>query len=451
MKIKPRGYIHAILIFFLTVYPVYAGQLKFEGVPVDITTADNEDLVIAPGSGGKTRIGIASVNDNYAVSQNDLFVSGILETGGAGYFDTTLTVTGALTANGNVILGDGSSDKISATGRLASDLLPNVDSSYNLGSSILAFSGVYAGKISSSGSALILSPASGYPLTGNVVRNAASGDETAYDLALTVDKSGSGNYCGLKLDVTETLAPGSANKLLDLQVSGNSRMRVYSGMNSADYGLLSLGTGYWDGSSSGHFAGSADGTMLAVNTPAGFTGNFIDLQAGGASRFYVDYLGNIVSSGSQIYSGDMAVGGDLAVNGGNLTTTATAFNLLNSGASTVNFAQGATNLSMGSSSGTTLVNNSLTAAKGLTLSSGALNLTATSGALSLSGLSPSSISTGENPFVIASGGESYWSVTNGNLALSTLTSGNLALTSAGSLNLAAGASSSWTLPDSTSA
>jgi len=451
MKIKPRGYIHAILIFFLTVYPVYAGQLKFEGVPVDITTADNEDLVIAPGSGGKTRIGIASVNDNYAVSQNDLFVSGILETGGAGYFDTTLTVTGALTANGNVILGDGSSDKISATGRLASDLLPNVDSSYNLGSSILAFSGVYAGKISSSDSALILSPASGYPLTGNVVRNAASGDETAYDLALTVDKSGSGNYCGLKLDVTETLAPGSANKLLDLQVSGNSRMRVYSGMNSADYGLLSLGTGYWDGSSSGHFAGSADGTMLAVNTPAGFTGNFIDLQAGGASRFYVDYLGNIVSSGSQIYSGDMVVGGDLAVNGGNLTTTATAFNLLNSGASTVNFAQGATNLSMGSSSGTTLVNNSLTAAKGLTLSSGALNLSATSGALSLSGLSPSSISTGENTFVIASGGESYWSVTNGNLALSTLTSGNLALTSAGSLNLAAGASSSWTLPDSTSA
>ncbi len=451
MKIKPRGYIHAILIFFLTVYPVYAGQLKFEGVPVDITTADNEDLVIAPGSGGKTRIGIASVNDNYAVSQNDLFVSGILETGGAGYFDTTLTVTGALTANGNVILGDGSSDKISATGRLASDLLPNVDSSYNLGSSILAFSGVYAGKISSSGSALILSPASGYPLTGNVVRNAASGDETAYDLALTVDKSGSGNYCGLKLDVTETLAPGSANKLLDLQVSGNSRMRVYSGMNSADYGLLSLGTGYWDGSSSGHFAGSADGTMLAVNTPAGFTGNFIDLQAGGASRFYVDYLGNIVSSGSQIYSGDMVVGGDLAVNGGNLTTTATAFNLLNSGASTVNFAQGATNLSMGSSSGTTLVNNSLTAAKGLTLSSGALNLTATSGALSLSGLSPSSISTGENPFVITSGGESYWSVTNGNLALSTLTSGNLALTSAGSLNLAAGAPSVWTFPASTSA
>ena len=451
MTIRACGYISVILIFFLSAYSVYAGQLKFEGVPVDITTADNEDLVIAPGSGGKTRIGIASVNDNYAVSQNDLFVSGILETGGAGYFDTTLTVTGPLTANGNVILGDGSSDKISVTGRLASDLLPNVDSSYNIGSSIFAFSGVYAGRISSSGSALILSPASGYPLTGNVFSNAASGDETAYDLALTVDKSGSGNYCGVKLDVTETLAPGSANKLLDLQVSGNSRMRVYSGMSSADYGLLSLGTGYWDGSSPGHFAGSADGTMLAVNAPAGFAGNFIDLQAGGASRFYVDYLGNIVSSGSQIYSGDMVVGGDLAVNGGNLTTTAPVFNLLNSGASTVNFAQGATNLSMGSSSGTTLVNNSLTAEKGFTLSSGALNLSASSGALSLSGLSPSYISTGENPFVITSGGESSWSVTNGNLALSTLTSGNLVLTSAGSLNLAAGAPSVWTFPASTSA
>lgn len=57
--------------------------------------------------------------------------------------------------------------------------------------------------------------------------------------------------------------------------------------------------------------------------------------------------------------GNILVAGDLAINGGDLTTTASAFNLLNSGATTVNFAGGATNIQIGSSSGTTNINNNL--------------------------------------------------------------------------------------------
>lgn len=54
-------------------------------------------------------------------------------------------------------------------------------------------------------------------------------------------------------------------------------------------------------------------------------------------------------------SGDFAANsvtltGDLAVNGGDLTTTATTFNLLNAAATTINFAGAATTLTMGSNS-----------------------------------------------------------------------------------------------------
>ncbi len=53
------------------------------------------------------------------------------------------------------------------------------------------------------------------------------------------------------------------------------------------------------------------------------------------------------------------VTGDLAVNGGDLTTTATTFNLLNATATTVNFAGAATAIEIGAATGTTNINNNL--------------------------------------------------------------------------------------------
>ncbi|MDP2921799.1 MAG: DUF2793 domain-containing protein, partial [Candidatus Omnitrophota bacterium] len=76
---------------------------------------------------------------------------------------------------------------------------------------------------------LDLSPASGYGVTSTVTRSAAEGDEAAYDLSATVNKLTSGNYTGIKLNVTETSAPGAADKLLDLQVGDASKFTVDNG------------------------------------------------------------------------------------------------------------------------------------------------------------------------------------------------------------------------------
>jgi hypothetical protein len=56
---------------------------------------------------------------------------------------------------------------------------------------------------------------------------------------------------------------------------------------------------------------------------------------------------------------DLTATGDVAINGGDLTTTSATFNLINSTATTVNFAGAATTLSIGADTGTTTVNNNL--------------------------------------------------------------------------------------------
>jgi hypothetical protein len=67
-------------------------------------------------------------------------------------------------------------------------------------------------------------------------------------------------------------------------------------------------------------------------------------------------------------TGAVALANDLAVNGGDLTTSATTFNLLNATATTLNIGGEATTLSIGAATGTTTVNNNLTITGNLTVS-----------------------------------------------------------------------------------
>ena len=68
-------------------------------------------------------------------------------------------------------------------------------------------------------------------------------------------------------------------------------------------------------------------------------------------------LGNATVGGTLGVTGDATLTADLAVNGGDLTTSAGTFNLVNANATTVNFAGGATTLAVGATSGTLTINN----------------------------------------------------------------------------------------------
>ena len=76
--------------------------------------------------------------------------------------------------------------------------------------------------------------------------------------------------------------------------------------------------------------------------------------AGGLAVAKKVFVGTDLSVG-----GNTAFTGDLAVNGGDITTTATTFNLANANATTVNFAGAATTLEIGAATGTTNINNNL--------------------------------------------------------------------------------------------
>src|SRR5262249_37449580 len=64
--------------------------------------------------------------------------------------------------------------------------------------------------------------------------------------------------------------------------------------------------------------------------------------------------------GTSQLTGNVTATGDVAINGGDLTTTAGTFNLINGNATTVNFAGDATTLNIGDGAGRTTLNNNVT-------------------------------------------------------------------------------------------
>jgi len=75
-----------------------------------------------------------------------------------------------------------------------------------------------------------------------------------------------------------------------------------------------------------------------------------------------EYIALDTTNGSELITfstGDVDIDNDLNIDGGDLTTNQTSFNLLNTNATTVNFAGAATSVEIGAATGTTNVNNNL--------------------------------------------------------------------------------------------
>jgi hypothetical protein len=131
-----------------------------------------------------------------------------------------------------------------------------------------------------------------------------------------------------------------------------------------------------DGATGNTYVG---GTLNVVGTST-FTG---DMTAGNIDASTLDTTGNVTIGGTLAVTGDTTLAADLAVNGGDLTTTSSTFNLINSNATTVNFAGAGTTIEIGASTGTTNINNNLdvdgnTQIDGNTVISGTLTVQSTS-------------------------------------------------------------------------
>jgi len=94
--------------------------------------------------------------------------------------------------------------------------------------------------------------------------------------------------------------------------------------------------------------------------------------------YTLDVNGDLRAVNDAWFDSNARVTGDLAVNGGDITTTATTFNLLNSTATTVNIAGDGTAITIGATTGTTTIRNANTVVTGdLAVNGGDLTTTQT--------------------------------------------------------------------------
>ena len=153
---------------------------------------------------------------------------------------------------------------------------------------------------------------------------------------------------------------------------------AFTGTNTNDIGLLfNRGSDtnqaiIWDESEDEFrlIATSETGDTYGAVTTSGYANVRVgNLNVEGAAAF-----GSLSTTGD-IGAGNLTLSGDAAVNGGDLTTTATTFNLVNSNATTVNFAGDATTLIVGSTTGTANIRNATINLLGNATVSGTLDVT----------------------------------------------------------------------------
>ena len=111
------------------------------------TNDSNPDSMITPDTtNGGWVIGdaleIKNITAGFAASTrtNNSYTFSVV---GTSYFSSTMTVAGGLVANGNVDLGNATSDTITFTGRIDSDVLPSTSAARDLGSSTLRWNNIY--------------------------------------------------------------------------------------------------------------------------------------------------------------------------------------------------------------------------------------------------------------------------------------------------------------------
>jgi trimeric autotransporter adhesin len=145
--------------------------------------------------------------------------------------------------------------------------------------------------------------------------NSTTGVTNAYGLYTSVGNSGSGilaNGYGLYIAsvrgtarwsvyAPDSTAPSflAGNLGIGTAATPVSKLHVNSAPTSdTKVGLVSLGSGPFDGSTAGFYAGHASGTVLAANAATGFAGDLLNFQIGGVSKFKIDSTGAVTSSGN---------------------------------------------------------------------------------------------------------------------------------------------------------
>jgi len=193
--------------------------------------------------------------------------------------------------------------------------------------------------------------------------------------SLTTETQSSSIYgIGLLVENNNTTASTANNSVIVNRITSASTGKVIYGLDTGDFA--------WSIWSSGN---NDTNKLLRINSTING-----DISNSANDKFVINGTNGNVGIGSTIpaskldvngtaaISANTSIGGDLEVKGGDITTNQTTFNLLNTTATTVNFAGAGTAINIGATSGTTAIKNnmSITGTLGVT---GATTLSSTLG------------------------------------------------------------------------
>ena len=261
---------------------------------------------------------VSDLTDNRVVIAG---ASGALEDDANFTFDgTTLALTSGFTQTGTgTVTGQWNVDNL----RLDGNVLSTTDTNGNLtltpnGTGYVVISGTN-GLVIPVGTNAQQGPA----VNGAIRLNSTSGQFEGYSNANWSSLGGVRSVDGLTFIIAET-SPGNSDDTLHFYVAtGASTNKEAMTLDENTLAVLNTTT--------------STSTSTGAVTVAGGVGITENLNVGG----------------------DGAITGDLAVNGGDITTTATTFNLVNATATTLNIGGAATAVDIGAATGTTSVNNAL--------------------------------------------------------------------------------------------
>ena len=274
----------------------------------------------------------------------------------------TSTITGALTVAGGV--GIGGELYVSGTTTVYSNILPAI-AGISLGSLNIPFADLYLGgnslyignlTISSNGNALTVTSSGGPAnFTSPLITVTTTTNSTSTNSGGLVVIGGVGIGKNLWVGGNETI-------LGDLEVRGGDITTDQTTFNLLNSSATTVN---FAGSATSIIVGSSEGyTNIKNQTTVSSTATSLGTDTGA-----LVVLGGVGISKDVWIGGNETILGNLEVRGGDITTDQTTFNLLNSNATTVNFAGASTALTISATSGYTNIRNATTLTNATTATS----------------------------------------------------------------------------------
>ena len=379
------------------------------------STASDKVMLVKAGSASQT----GAIIDAQKSDGTSVFI--VSNTGISGSHTKLVDGTSAFIAGTNVSVTTGSNGAITIAASMnAASLVGGADTQlqFNDGGSFGGDSGLTYNKTSDTltgvtGSFYRLTTADSMTVNGNLTVagiSAVNGNVTVGDAAAdTVTVNGTTTFAGAA--VTTTFAG-------DVAVNGGDMTSSAATFNLVNAGVTSLNLG---GAATAIEIGAATGTT-SVNNSLTVDGN---VTLGDASADTVTVNGTTTFAGAAVTT---TFAGDVAVNGGDMTSSAATFNLVNSGVTTLNLGGAATAVAIGAATGTTTVNNGLTVTGAATLNGNVTVGDASADTVTVNGTTTfagSGVTTTFAGDMAVNGGDVTSSATTFNLLNATVTTLNL--------------------------